>query len=189
MDQSLAGLFERTREDGSREMRMKQIATISAIAVLLFTMNTYGDACHKAVSFLKRVEDFRPSVYVCQAGERAIGYGFTDAALIARGHITRAEADIELKRKCERLIQKVRIDLKGRRITDTQMAAIVSFAYNVGWGNYRASKVRKMILNGRRDSDVAEELRKWVYVSKDGRKIRSRGLQKRRLSEAIMYAM
>lgn len=160
----------------------------AALAALLFPFVALGDACRDAVALLKRLEGFRSSPYTCQAGELAIGYGFTDAELIARGHMTQAEADRELNRKCYRLVQKVRMDLKGRRITDTQMAAIVSFAYNVGWGNYITSKIHSMVVRGDSPSAVGEEIRKWVFVCRDGRKVKSRGLQKRRISEAVMFA-
>ena len=167
---------------------MGHIKIWAALAALFLHLSAVGNAASESVDLLKRLEGFRPSAYLCQAGERAIGYGFTDSALVSRGTITRAEADRELKRLCDSLIQKIRMDLRGIRLTDTQTAALVSFAYNVGWGTYRTSTVRRMILQGRRGADVAEEIRKWVFVTQDGRKVRSRGLQKRRLTEALMFA-
>jgi len=169
-------------------MRHDRFIMGAALAALFLPLSAVGNAASESVELLKRLEGFRPSAYLCQAGELAIGYGFTDQRIVSRGTISRAEADRELKRLCDSLLRKIRMDLKGRSLTDTQTAAIVSFAYNVGWGTYRTSTVRRMILQGRRGADVAEEIRKWVFVTQDGRKIRSRGLQKRRLTEALMFA-
>lgn len=162
---------------------MKRLITTAAIAA--FALSAFAD---KAADFIKGIEGFRPSAYLCQAGELAIGYGFTDPRLIAKGTISRAEADRELDRICGTIRQRLRMELKGQRLTDGEEAAVVSFIYNVGWYNFKCSRMCRLIIQGKRGSDVAEEFRRWTYVSQDGRKVKSKGLQKRRLSEAVMFA-
>ena len=162
---------------------MHRLAMVAAIAA--FALPSFAD---RATDHLKRIEDFRESVYLCQAGERAIGYGFTSADMIAKGHITRAEADKELERLCQNIRRQIRKELKGQPLTDGETAALVSFVYNVGWRNFKNSTILKKIRQGKRGVEVGEEFRRWVYVTKGGKKIRSRGLQKRRLSEAVMFS-
>lgn len=161
---------------------MKHLMTTAAIAAL--SIAAYAD---KAVDLIKRYEDFRPSVYICQAGVKAIGYGFTSADMIVKGYVSREDADRELTRLCEEIRQKLRRELQDVRLTEAEEAALISLIYNVGWRRYRASTIHRKIRQGIRGSEVAEEIRKWVYVTKDGRKVKSKGLQKRRLSEALIF--
>lgn len=160
----------------------------AALAALFIPFCTIADACGDAAKLIKNFEGFRPSVYICQAGEKAIGYGFTDSCLVSRGTITREEAEKELTRICGELVQKISNDLNGIMLKDTELAALVSFVYNVGWRNYRGSTLRRLILNGKRGWPVAKEFNRWVYVKKSGKKIQSNGLKKRRAAEAATFA-
>lgn len=53
---------------------------------------TYTPNLSDLESFIKSYEDFKPHVYTVN-GQKLIGYGFADADLIAKGQITRKEAD------------------------------------------------------------------------------------------------
>lgn len=162
---------------------MKWIITTAAFAA--FTLTAFADS---TADFLKGVEGFRSSVYLCQAGERAIGYGFTAPELIAKGSMTRVEADRELIRICGEIRRRLRRELRRQRLRECEETAVISFIYNVGWYNFKSSSMFRLILHGKRGGVVAKEFRRWVYVTKDGKKIRSRGIEKRRAAEARMFA-
>ena len=64
---------------------------------------------------------------------------------------------------------------------DRRVAALISFAYNCGLGNYRISTLRKRV-NARDWSGAAEEIVKWNKAF--GRVLS--GLTRRRMAEALM---
>ena len=161
---------------------MQRIGTMAAIAAITFT--AYAD---RATDFLKGIEGFRTSVYLCQAGEKAIGYGFTAPDLIAKGTITRAEADKELTRICGEIRNRLRTELKGQHLTENEEAAVISFIYNVGLYNFKTSTMFRLLLHGKRGTVVANEFRRWVYVSNGGKKVMSKGIQNRRMREAMLF--
>jgi lysozyme len=66
-------------------------------------------------------------------------------------------------------------------MTEERRAAVVSFAYNVGVGAFCGSTfARKLNAN---DNSACDELRKWVYATKAGVRIKLPGLVKRREEE------
>jgi lysozyme len=155
------------------------------VAIAALHTPTFADM---AADFIKRYEGFKSSAYLCQAGEWAIGYGFTDKKLIAKGYIYQTEADIELIRICGEIRNRLRKELKRQRLTENEETAVISFIYNVGWYNFKCSKMFRLIIHGKRGSIVANEFRRWVYVTQNGRKVKSRGIQRRRIAEASMFA-
>lgn len=140
--------------------------------------------------FIKKFEGYRATAYTCAAGKKTIGYGFTDASVVAKGRITKAEADKELTRLCNSIAAKVRSEVakgKGKPLTAKEETAIVSFVYNVGWHNFKRSTLLRLLKQGKRGAAIGAELRKWKYVTANGRKTVSKGLAKRRNAEAAMF--
>lgn len=162
--------------------KMKRFLIVAAISAL--SLPAY---CNGSADFVKRYEGFRTSAYRCTAGIKTIGYGFTANHMVAKGSITRVDADKELKRLCDEVAEKLRRELRGQRLTKGEEMAVVSFAYNIGWGNFKTSRVLALLKQGKRGSIVAEEIRKWVYVTKGGKKLVCKGLKVRRLREAAMF--
>lgn len=154
------------------------------VAIAALHTPTFAD---RAADFIKRYEGFKSSAYLCQAGEWAIGYGFTDKKLIAKGYISQTEADIELDRICREIRIRLRRELKRQHLTEHEETAVISFIYNIGWYNFKCSRMFRLIVQGKRGSVVADEFLRWVYVSQSGRKVKSRGIQKRRVYEAMMF--
>ena len=154
------------------------------VAIAALHTPTFAD---RAAELIKGIEGFKSSVYLCQGGHKSIGYGFTDKRLISKGYISRAEADRELIRICVEIRQKLRMELKRQHLTAGEEAAVISFIYNVGWGNFKSSKMFRLIIRGKRGVEVSNEFKRWVYVTKNGRKVKSRGIQKRRYKEAAMF--
>lgn len=164
---------------------MKAIFTIAAACIIDIS------ACAESTAdFVKRFEAYRATAYTCAGGKKTIGYGFTDASVVAKGRITKAEADKELTRLCNSIAAKVRSEIakgKGKPLTAKEETAIVSFVYNVGWHNFKRSTLLRLLKQGKRGAAIGVELRKWKYVTANGRKTVSKGLAKRRNAEAAMF--
>ncbi len=115
-----------------------------------------------------------------------IGYGHTSAAglpRVVRGlTITKEEADAILERDVARFSGGVDLLITNRKLTENQYSALVSFAFNVGLGNFRKSSVLKAVNAGELDK-VPWRLQLWVKAA--GRKLP--GLVKRRAAEAALF--
>lgn len=68
-------------------------------------------------------------------------------------------------------------------ITDNQLLALSSFAYNAGRGSLQSSTLLKLLNNGTNKDIVGKEFDKWVYA---GGKVLP-GLQKRRNAEKTLF--
>ena len=130
-----------------------------------------------AISMIAKHEGFRSNVYKCPGGRLTIGYGFTDESLVAKGTITRAEADKILGKKVREELKFLRSKVSG--LTPKQEAACVSWIYNLGRGNFLKSTFYKK-LQAKDFTAAAAECNKWVYSN--GTKLN--GLVKRRAAEA-----
>lgn len=168
---------------------MKRLLIVTATALLAMA-TAYGASTEQAAELLKGFEGFRPSVYKCEAGKRTIGYGFTSAAMVGKGHITEAEASAELSRICDSLTAKLRAELgNGNTLKPHEEAAVVSFIYNVGWTNFKNSKMCRLLKSGIRGTRVGLEFRRWVFVTKGGKKVVSKGLRNRRHKEMMTFLL
>lgn len=162
--------------------RTKTMKSILMAVILAAALASYGEST--APQLLKDFEGFRSSVYKCDAGKATIGYGFTSKELIAKGHMTEAEATAELKKICEGIAVKLRKVIgTAKPLTASQEAAVVSFIYNVGWTNFKTSTMCRLLKEGRRGAAIGVEFRKWVYVNKGGKRVVSKRLAKRREKE------
>ena len=160
----------------------RRIILIAAMAFAVISMDT-AVAATKAATFLKTVEGFRPTEYRDSTGKRTIGYGFTSAGMLGKRRISEAEASVELVRICRALSLKLQAELAGQRLTDAERSALISLIYNIGWSNFKTSKMCRLLKNGKRGKVVADEFARWVYVTKDGQKIVCHGLKARRAKE------
>lgn len=114
-----------------------------------------------AIHLIAKHEGYRAKPYMCPGGQMTIGYGFTDKALVAKGYLTRKEADHELGKKVRSELAFLRKHVAG--LTPKQEAAAVSFIYNVGRGNFLSSTFYKR-LKSNRISEAASEIKRWVYA-------------------------
>ena len=162
---------------------------LSCVLVLLFLPSLgYGWAL-KATQLIKECEGFRPTVYRCQAGKATIGYGFTDKNLVAKGKMTKDEANNILNVKVLKAGRRIR-QLVGKDIelTDGQLAALISLYFNIGEGNFKDSTILKVIKSGRM-ADAPAAIRMWVKYTdkKSGNKLTSKGLVIRRAREIKLW--
>jgi len=141
-----------------------------------------------AVDLAKRFEGFcrvpkndpaRAYPYVCPAGYHTIGYGH----LCKPDHppITVAEAEVYL---AEDLVTALTATLRYCPVlvteSESRLAAILDFTFNLGAGRLQTSTLRRRI-NQRDWANAGQELRRWVY---GGAKVLP-GLVKRREAEAL----
>lgn len=133
-----------------------------------------------AYELIKQFEGLRLEAYLCPAGIRTIGYGHT-SGVSPNSFITIQEADEYLHRDVaaiEMQLNKLNLSLR-----QCQWDAIVSFVFNVGIGNFKASTLLAKIRINPDDNSIIDEFLRWVYAN--GKVMR--GLQKRRLTEMKLY--
>lgn len=130
--------------------------------------------------FIKAFEQCRLAAYQDQAGWWTVGWGRKVLAPIT---ITQAMADDWFDHDvamCERVIAlHVKTALK-----QNQFDALVSFVFNVGPRAFVESTLLKKLNSGQ---DVAPEFLRWHYVTRNGRKVASLGLYRRRKKERDLY--
>jgi len=145
-----------------------------------------GDA---ALELIMRFEGFRAEAYRDAAGIWTIGYGHTSMAgppQVRPGmRITKAEAVDILRRDVERFARGVARAIGDEalaKLDENRFGALVSFAYNVGLGNFRRSSVLRAVRDGRPE-DVPRLLLRWTKAG--GRRLR--GLVRRRRAEGRLW--
>lgn len=133
---------------------------------------------------IKQHEKFSAVPYKDQAGLLTIGYGHkmrtgeswqSISEQAASGLLAEDVADAE-----DAVNASVRVDL-----TQSQFDALVSFTFNVGTGAFRRSTLLRKINDN--DPTAANEMSRWVYVTKNGAKVQSAGLSSRRQAEIAMF--
>ena len=134
----------------------------------------------KGLSLIKEFEGCRLQAYKCPAGVWTIGYGHTRG--VTEGmEISREIADFLLVddvTPCELAINALKLNLR-----QGQFDALVSFIFNLGIGNFNRSTLKKKILAGAKDAEIAAEFKKW---NKAGGKVHA-GLVRRRAAEARLW--
>lgn len=133
------------------------------------------------IKLIKNFEGCRLEAYKCPAGVWTIGYGHTGAEVHAGLKITQEQANKYLKNDllihCNNVSRLVK-----KPLTQNQFDALVSFEYNVGYGNFASSTMLKLLNQGKY-SEAALQFGRWVYANK---KVLS-GLVKRRQAEKDLF--
>lgn len=129
---------------------------------------------------IKEFEGCKLKAYLCPAGVPTIGYGHTYGVKMGRT-ITQKDADTLLDVDYADFERKVLALLKVK-VTDNQLGALVSFAYNLGVGALQKSTLLKL-LNGGDPKSAANEFLKW---NKAGGKVLP-GLVRRREAEKKLF--
>lgn len=137
-----------------------------------------------AIDIIKKFEGVRLTAYLCPAGIPTIGYGHTSGVKLGQT-ITQKQADDMLLRDIELYEQQILSNI-GQKIylglSENQKAAIISFVFNIGIGNFSKSTLKKKLLK----LDIigtADEFLKWSFAG--GKKLR--GLETRRIAERELF--
>lgn len=96
--------------------------------------------------------------------------------------MTEQEAEMLLKRDLTAFSNGVTQSLKVK-LNENQFSALVSFAYNVGIGNFNKSTLLKLINQNPKDPQITNQFLRW---NKGGGKVLN-GLTRRRTAEAKLY--
>lgn len=135
---------------------------------------------------IKSFEGCKLTAYKCSAGKDTVGYGNTfyeDGTPVKPGDkITQERADSLFELIANDFAKKVD-PLVTDKVTPNQFAALVSFAYNAGVGNLKASTLLKKVNANPNDPTIKDEFLKW---NKAGGKVLP-GLTRRREAEAALY--
>lgn len=136
----------------------------------------------KARDFIKDKEGYRTKTYLDTAGLPTIGYGH----LLKNGEsypsgITQKQA-IDLLEKDLKIAENIVNKYVKSDINTNQKAALISFAYNVGEGNFKKSTLLTF-LNQQLYGKAANEFDKWIY---SGGKV-TNGLVSRRKEEKRLF--
>lgn len=131
---------------------------------------------------IKEFEGLRLRAYKCSAGKWTIGWGHTKGV-----HARMAIAADEAQRWFERDVEEIEARLKREpyfhNLGESQRDALVSFIFNLGFGNFNSSTLRKKLMRDVEDSTIPDEFRRWVFSK--GKRLP--GLVTRREWEAQMY--
>jgi lysozyme len=142
---------------------------------------------NKGYLFITKHEGLKLKPYLCPAKIPTIGYGNTYYAngkrvTLLDKQITKQEAFEMFKEIADKFAKRVDT-LVSSNITQNQFNALVSFAYNVGTGNFASSTLLKKVNKNPDDLTIKAEFLKWNKAN--GKVIN--GLTNRRIEEADLY--
>jgi len=144
-------------------------------------------ASELAAVTIKKFEGFEPEPYLCPANFPTIGYGTT---IYADGtKVSMDDEPIDEEKATEELlnhIKKVEKQVNGVlevKLKSHQKAALISFVYNVGIGNFTRSTLLRKVNHCVDDQNIPTEFRRWT---KGGGKV-LRGLIARREEEVNLW--
>ena len=140
-------------------------------------------ASEKCLALIKEFEGYERFPYSCPAGKLTIGYGHVirpGETFPVKG-LTESEATELLCKDLESFEARV-LDLVTVPITQGQMDALCSFAYNLGAEKLKKSTLLRMLNNGFY-AQAADQFGLWVNAN--GQKLP--GLVKRRAAEKALF--
>jgi lysozyme len=142
---------------------------------------------NKGYLLITKFEGLRLKPYLCSAKIPTIGYGNTyypdgKRVTLLDKDITKQEAFDMFKEVANRFAKRVDT-LVTSNLNQNQFNALVSFAYNVGTGNFSSSTLLKKVNKNPDDLTIKDEFLRW---NKAGGKVLN-GLTNRRNEEAILY--
>jgi lysozyme len=142
---------------------------------------------NKGYLLITNHEGLKLKPYLCPAKIPTIGYGNTyypdgKRVTLLDKDITKQEAFDMFKEVANRFAKRVDT-LVTSNLNQNQFNALVSFAYNVGTGNFSSSTLLKKVNKNPNDLTIKDEFLRW---NKAGGKVLN-GLTNRRNEEAILY--
>jgi lysozyme len=160
-------------------MNLKKLSSIIE-KLLQQKRNSSMNISQEGLSLIKKFEGCELEAYKCAAGVLTIGYGSTKG--VKEGDtITQEEADKLLLHEMNEyegyINDAVTVDLK-----QNQFDALVSWVFNLGPANLKASTMLK-VLNNKEYDDVPAQIKRW---NKAGGKV-LQGLIRRREAEALLF--
>ena len=144
-------------------------------------------ASELAAITIKKFEGFEPEPYLCPANVPTIGYGTT---IYSNGtKVSMDDEPIDEERATEELLHHIKkVEKQVNAVLDVklkahQKAALISFVYNIGIGNFSKSTLLRKVNHCVDDQNIPTEFRRWT---KGGGKV-LRGLVARREDEVNLW--
>lgn len=168
-----------------KPLHLIAIAVLAAVAYTLWERTRMG--FDRALDVIKQHEGLRLGVYKDSAGLPTIGYGH----LIKPGEhfttITQDTADSLLRTDLASIADQIKPAIKVK-LSESEWAACLSFAFNVGPGAFRSSTLLKKINAGDKKG-AADEFMKWnkARQPKTGMLVEVAGLTNRRSKERELF--
>lgn len=124
--------------------------------------------------------------YVCPGGYLTVGWGHRIYKAEEARQITEADAWFYLKTDIENALASIRACLPKEvyeQLNENQLAALISFVFNIGGTAFSVSTMKKKLVMGKLPEEVAAEFDLWVYSG--GQKLP--GLVERRKAEKELF--
>jgi RHS repeat-associated protein len=152
----------------------------------------------KGIKFIKDYEKLEKKLYDDAADNATIGYGH----LVHKGKVgTDADAEKDYKDgidedKATELLKTDLKDIAEKAVKDNvtvdlsqnEFDGLVAFSYNVGGAAFKSSTLLKNVNSGTATAEtITSNFKAWNKITKDGKKVESAGLTKRRGQEAAIY--
>lgn len=135
----------------------------------------------KSLELIKGFEGLRLEAYKCSAGIWTIGYGHTKG--VKRGQCTNEQAEKWLFDEVQDFREKVIAELPTGFDDVDKIAALTSFAYNVGINAFKNSTLLKILKNNPNDLQLVREFARWNKAQG----VVIMGLWVRRKKECLTY--
>jgi lysozyme len=139
-----------------------------------------------AMPLVKHFEGLYLTTYTCPAGKETIGYGHTGNDVSDGQNITEAQADALLDADLSDAESDVD-ELVNVDCTNYELAALISFVFNLGGPALRGSTLLKK-LNACDKAGAAQEFLKWDKAHVNGQLVALQGLTLRRQAESRLFA-
>lgn len=139
-----------------------------------------------ASELIKQSEGLKLTAYQDSVGKWTIGYGTTyypDGSPVQQGDIITAAQASEYLQDITDQLQGQIIDSATVKLSPNQTGALVSFAYNLGFGALQGSTLFHKVNTNPQDSTIRDEFNKWIHA---GGQVLP-GLVERREKEADLY--
>ena len=134
----------------------------------------------EGLALIKKFEGCELKAYQCSAGVWTIGYGHTKD-VVEGMEITQEQAEQMLVDELHEYESYVN-EYVTVALSQNQFDALVSWVYNLGPANLKASTMLKVLNDGKYE-DVPYQMKRW---NKAGGKVLD-GLVRRREAEALLY--
>jgi len=141
----------------------------------------------RGIDLIKKHEGCKLTSYLCPSKIPTIGFGNTyylNGTKVELGQtITQDQADKLLLSTLSKFEKDVWSGIK-QSLTQPMFDALVSFTYNVGFGNLKSSTLLKKVNKNINDPTIKDEFLKWNKSR--GRALK--GLTNRRMDEWLLYS-
>lgn len=139
----------------------------------------------EGLELIKHFEGCELEAYKCAAGVWTIGYGHTKD--IQEGDKwSQDKADFMLWRELEEEYEKYVHDFVHVPLNQSQFDALVSWTYNLGPANLKASTMLKKLNNGEYE-EVPAQMARWNKATVNGKRTVLEGLTRRRKAEGQLF--